>query len=76
MAVPTTHVEHAAEALGREVAEDERRVVEPPAAGAPVAPTLYPGMDGTGVPMRASEWVGRTGKPPDGSEPRRARSSS
>ncbi len=52
VAVPTTHVEHAAEALGREVAEDERRVVEPPAAG---------------EPMRASELGGRTGKPPDGS---------
>ncbi|MGH7318819.1 MAG: UPF0236 family transposase-like protein, partial [Candidatus Rokuibacteriota bacterium] len=31
-----------------------------------VAPTLYLGMDGTGVPMRASELVGRTGKQPDG----------
>ena len=30
MDVPTQHVERAAEALGREVAEDERRVVEPP----------------------------------------------
>ncbi len=65
--VPTTHVERAAEALGREVAEDERRVVEPPAAGELVAPTRYLGMDGTGVPMRASELVGRTGKQPDGS---------
>jgi hypothetical protein len=32
-----------------------------------VAPTLYVGMDGTGVPMRASELAGRAGKPPDGS---------
>jgi hypothetical protein len=38
--VPTKHVERAAEALGREVAEDERRVVEPPAAEEPLAPTL------------------------------------
>ncbi len=65
--VPTKHVERAAEALGREVAEDEKRVVEPLPADEPVAPTLYLGMDGTGVPMRASELVGREGKQPDGS---------
>ena len=65
--VPTKQVERAAEALGREVAEDERRVVESPASDEPVAPTLYLGMDGTGVPMRASEVEGRAGKQPDGS---------
>jgi hypothetical protein len=65
--VPTKQVERAAEALGREVAEDERRVVEPPPSDEPVAPTLYLGMDGTGVPMRASEVEGREGKQPDGS---------
>ena len=32
-----------------------------------VAPTMYLGMDGTGVPMRAAEVAGRTGKQPDGS---------
>ena len=30
------------------------------------APTLYLGMDGTGVPMRAAELAGRAGKQPDG----------
>ncbi len=65
--VPTKHVERAAEALGREVAADEKHVVEPPAADEAVAPTLYLGMDGTGVPMRASELEGREGKQPDGS---------
>ena len=65
--VPTTHVERAAEALGREVAEDERHVVEPPVAIEPLAPTLYLGMDGTGVPVRKAEVVGRSGKQPDGS---------
>jgi hypothetical protein len=65
--VPTKHVERAAEVLGREVAEDERRVVEPPAADEPVAPTLYLGMDGTGVPLRKEELVDRAGKQPDGS---------
>jgi len=64
--VPTKHVERAAEALGREIGEDERRVVEPPPADAAVAPTLYLGMDGTGVPMRASEIEGRAGKQADG----------
>ena len=62
----TKHVERAAETLGREIAADERCVVEPLAAGEPVAPTLYLGMDGTGVPMRASEIEGRAGKQPDG----------
>ncbi len=62
--VPTKQVERVAEALGREIAEDERRVVEP---SAPSAPTMYLGMDGTGVPMRASELVGRQGKQSDGS---------
>ena len=64
--VSTTHVERAAEALGREIADEERRVVEPP-LDEPIAPTLYLGMDGTGVPMRASELVGHAGKQPDGS---------
>jgi len=65
--VPTKHVERAAEALGREVAEDERHVVEPPAADEPVVPTLYLGMDGTGVPLRKEALVDRAGKQPDGS---------
>lgn len=64
--VPTTHVERAAEALGREIANDERTVVEPPTAGEPVAPTLYLGMDGTGVPIRKEDRAGRAGKQPDG----------
>ncbi len=64
--VSTKHIERAAEALGREVAQDERRVVTPPVP-AEVAPTLYLGVDGTGVPMRASELEGREGKQPDGS---------
>ena len=67
VAVPTKHVERAAEALGREIAQDEREVVEAPAATEAVAPTLYLGLDGTGVPMRASELQGRPGKQPDGS---------
>ncbi len=64
--VEAKQVERTAEALGQEIAADERQVVDPvPAAEIP--PTLYLGMDGTGVPMRASELVGRTGKQPDGS---------
>jgi hypothetical protein len=66
VAVPTKHVERAAEALGREIAAEEQRVVEPPGAADPVAPTLYLGMDGTGVPMRAAAVTGRAGKAPDG----------
>jgi hypothetical protein len=62
--VSASQVERAAEALGAEIAVDEHHCVEP--AGE-VAPTMYLGMDGTGVPMRNSEVAGRAGKQPDGS---------
>ena len=65
--VPTKHVERAAEALGREVAEDEKHGVHPLPLEGPVAPTLYLGMDGAGVPVRKQELVDRPGKQPDGS---------
>ena len=64
VAVDPKAVERTAEALGREVAADERGVVE---EGSPSAPVMYLGMDGTGIPMRASELAGRAGKRPDGS---------
>ena len=57
-------VERQAEALGREIAQDERQVIEPEPAQ---AQTLYLGLDGTGVPMRKTETQGRHGKQPDGS---------
>jgi hypothetical protein len=65
-AVPVApkQVERTAEALGREIAADERRRVEPEP---PATPTMYLGLDGTGVPLRASELAGRAGKQPDGS---------
>ena len=62
--VSAKQVERAAEALGAEIAADERACVE---TMGQVAPTMYLGMDGTGVPMRAAEVAGRTGKQPDGS---------
>ena len=62
--VETKQVERAAEALGREVAADERDVAE--TVPSP-APTLYLGLDGTGVPVRPAEVEGRRGKQPDGS---------
>ncbi len=65
--VSTKQVERAAEELGRQIAEDERCVTEPPPSGTTVARTMYLGMDGTGVPMRTSELAGRTGKQLDGS---------
>jgi hypothetical protein len=65
--VPTKQVERAAEALGREIAAEEKRVVESLPPEELLAPTLYLGMDGTGVPMRASELEGREGKQSDGS---------
>ena len=62
--VDPKQVERTAEALGRAIAVDEQRVVVPTP---PAAPTLYLGVDGTGVPMRAAALAGRTGKQPDGS---------
>ena len=63
LAVDAKQVERTAEALGREIAKDERTVVE---ASPPSAPTMYLGMDGTGVPMRKEELEGREGKQADG----------
>ena len=63
LAVDAKRVERSAEALGRAIAGDERAVIEP---WPPTAPTMYLGMDGTGVPMRPSEIAGRKGKQPDG----------
>ena len=57
-------VERHAEALGREVATDEGRVIEPEPCD---ASTLYLGLDGTGVPARRCEVEDREGKQPDGS---------
>lgn len=59
------HVERAAEALGDDIAEHDERHVEPPRQEPP--PTLYLGMDGTGIPMRPTELLGRPGKQADGS---------
>jgi hypothetical protein len=62
--VSAKQVERVAEALGREIAADERQSVEKTVSP---APTLYLGMDGSGVPMRAPEVAGRSGKEADGS---------
>ena len=62
--VSVSQVQRAAEALGAEIAADERACVEKMGE---VAPTMYLGMDGTGVPMRPSEIADRAGKQPDGS---------
>ncbi len=56
--------ERVARALGRELADDERNTVT---AEPGRAPTMYLGMDGTGVPVRKDELAGRAGKQPDGS---------
>lgn len=64
--VPTKQVEREAERLGREIAKDERRTFESE-MDREVAPTLYLGLDGTGVPMCKSELEGRAGRQEDGS---------
>jgi uncharacterized protein UPF0236 len=65
LSVEAKQVERTAEALGREMAVDERQQVVP-AGAAEIAPTMYLGMDGTGVPMRQAEVEGRPGKQADG----------
>src|SRR5271169_515744 len=62
--VSAKQVERAAEALGAEIAVDEHQPVE---KSGEVAPTMYLGMDGTGVPMRTQEIADRAGKQADGS---------
>lgn len=64
--VNAKQVERAAEALGVEIAADEQRDLAP-WDDQPLPSTLYLGVDGTGVPMRAEELKGRSGKQPDGS---------
>jgi Uncharacterised protein family (UPF0236) len=59
-------VERIAEGLGAEIAEQEQHAHQP-LSEEPSAPTLYLGMDGTGVPMRSTELEGRSGKQADGS---------
>lgn len=59
-------VERAAKQLGAELAAVEREDAAPE-LDRPVPPTLYAGIDGTGVPMRAAEVAGRSGKQPAGS---------
>lgn len=64
--VPTKQIERVAEALGEEIASDERAFAEPETSTA-LPRTLYLGLDGTGLPMRPTELEGRSGKQPDGS---------
>ena len=61
-----SQVERGAEALAEEIAADERLHSEP-WGEEPLPPTLYLGLDGTGIPMRTAELAGRAGKQPDGS---------
>lgn len=66
MAVDAKQIERTAEDLGKEIAAEERLRSE--ADDAVVLPrTLYLGMDGTGIPLRAEELAGRAGKQEDGS---------
>jgi len=64
--VDANHVQRAAETLGSEITEQETRHIEAE-TNVPLPATLYLGVDGTGVPLRASELRGRAGKQPDNS---------
>lgn len=66
--VTTKAVERQAEALGAQIAAQEQERIqqglqlELPEVAGPKIPVLYVEMDGTGVPMIASETEGRSGK--------------
>ena len=62
--VEAKQAERTAEALGERIARDEETHIVPEPGR---APTMYLGMDGTGVPARGSETRGRKGKRADGS---------
>jgi hypothetical protein len=64
--VDASQVERGAEALGDKIASDER-FHSGPLGEEPLPSTLYLGLDGTSIPMRAEELTGRAGKQPDGS---------
>lgn len=66
VAVEAKQVERTAEALGQEIAAAERHHSEPLDA-LPLPPTLYLGIDGTGIPLRAEELLGVPSKQPQGS---------
>ena len=63
--VEVKQVERVAEALGREMAVDERQQTEAIDSGS-LPPTMYLGLDGTAVPMRPSAVARRKGKQEDG----------
>lgn len=67
VAVDAKQVERTAEALGAEIAADERQDTQPVHDHLPLPGTLYLGIDGTGIPLRAEELAGRQGKQLDGS---------
>lgn len=64
--VGSKQVERSAKELGDAIDRDEREPLDLPAR-AQIAPTMYLGVDGTGIPMRAEAVEGRKGKQPDGS---------
>jgi hypothetical protein len=64
--VDAKQVERIAERLGEEIDQYERQETQP-FEQIPMDSTMYLGCDGTGIPMRACELQGRSGKQPDGS---------
>ena len=75
VAVDAKQVERTAEDLGAEIAADERQDTQPAHDHLPLPGTLYLGIDGTGIPLRAEELEGRRASSPTGQR-KRARSSS
>ena len=64
VSIGAKQIERVAEDLGRDISDDERNTIQSEHCN---ASTMYLGMDGTGIPMRASELRERQGKQADGS---------
>jgi hypothetical protein len=63
--IDAKQVERIAERLGAEMAEDERQYTTP-VSDDTLPPTVYLGIDGSGIPVRPEELAGRAGKQADG----------
>jgi hypothetical protein len=64
--VSSKTVERVAERLGSEISANEKQCCDSLRPSDDAEVTLYLGMDGTGVPIRSDELIGRKGKQEDG----------
>jgi hypothetical protein len=66
IALSARQIQRVAQRVGVHAQQWQQREVEPGACSRQQVPTMYISADGTGVPVRKEELVGRQGKGPDG----------